>query len=210
MNGVLTTIQHRAARWRERAIARFPWLRHIGWAEVVLAACALVALFIANQFIELADDVQEGDTTRVDRLIIRSLRRADDPGMPVGPAWLRGVALDLTSLGSHAIILLVVIAIGVLLAMKRQWRVFMLVMIASIGAISLSALAKHVIGRDRPDVVPHFVEVSTYSFPSGHATLSAAVYLTLGAILAQVLSGRWTRAYCLALAVVVVFQVGQI
>jgi undecaprenyl-diphosphatase len=42
-----------------------------------------------------------------------------------------------------------------------------------------------VVGRERPDVVPHLREVTTPSFPSGHATLAAAVYLTLGAVLAQ-------------------------
>jgi undecaprenyl-diphosphatase len=59
------------------------------------------------------------------------------------------------------------------------------VLVASLGAMALGAGAKHVVGRERPDVVPHLREVTTPSFPSGHATLAAAVYLTLGAVLAQ-------------------------
>jgi undecaprenyl-diphosphatase len=83
-----------------------------------------------------------------------------------------------------------------------------LVLVASFGAMALSAASKHVVGRDRPDVVPHLREVTTPSFPSGHATLAAAVYLTLGAVLAQVVTGRWTRAYCVLLPMFVVAAVG--
>src|SRR3546814_12422665 len=39
--------------------------------------------------------------------------------------------------------------------------------------------------RPRPDLVPHGTVVVSASFPSGHSMLSAAVYLTLGAVLAR-------------------------
>ncbi len=175
---------------------------------MILLSCALVVVLILNQFIELTDDVQEGDTSEFDQWAVRSFRRADDPATPIGPAWVREVGLDVTALGSHAIILLVVSAVCLFLALKRQWRVMWLVLAASLGAMALSAGSKHLIGRDRPEVVPHLREVTTPSFPSGHATLAAAVYLTLGAILAQVVTGRWTRAYCLLLPMFVVVAVG--
>ena len=208
MHGVLQRAGGHLARLRDRAARRFPWVAHLGWPEVILLACALVAFFIANQFVELTDDVQEGDTTRFDRWVLQSLRRADDPAVPIGPAWLREAGLDFTALGSHAIVLLVVVAVAGFVALKRQWRVMWLVLAASLGAMALSAVAKHVIGRERPDVVPHLSEVSTPSFPSGHATLAAAVYLTLGAVLAQVVTGRWPRAYCLLLSAFVAIAVG--
>src|SRR5688572_16198051 len=193
---------------RDRAVARFPWLRYLGWAEAILLACTLVAVYVVNQFIELADDVHEGDTTEFDRWALRSLRRPDDLAVPIGPAWLREVGLDVTALGSHVIILLAVAAVVVFLALKRQWRVMWLVLAATAGAIVLSVVAKEWIGRDRPDVVPHLREVTTPSFPSGHATLAAAVYLTLGAVVAQIVTGRWTRMYCLLLPMFVVAAVG--
>jgi undecaprenyl-diphosphatase len=87
---------------------------------VILLACALVALFVANQFIELTDEVQEGETRRFDRWAVQSLRRADDPAVPIGPAWLREVGIDLTELGSDAIILLVIVAVVGFVALKRQ------------------------------------------------------------------------------------------
>lgn len=204
----LRQVGHHLARLRDRLVQRIPWLGRIGWPEIIVLGCALVAFLIANWLIELTDDVQEGDTTRFDQWVVRSFRRADDPAVPIGPAWLREVGLDITALGSIAIIVLVVFAVVAFLALRRQWRVMWLVLAASIGATILSTAFKHFVGRDRPDVVPHLREVTTASFPSGHATVSAAVYLTLAAILAQVVRGRWTRTYCLLLPVFVVAAIG--
>ncbi|HEX8365674.1 MAG TPA: phosphatase PAP2 family protein [Allosphingosinicella sp.] len=55
--------------------------------------------------------------------------------------------------------------------------------------------------RPRPDVVAHLVDVTSTSFPSGHATNSAVVYLTLGALLARTQTSRRVRAYLMAVAI---------
>lgn len=36
-------------------------------------------------FIELADEVLDNDTQAFDRWVVESLRRADDPSVPIGP-----------------------------------------------------------------------------------------------------------------------------
>jgi undecaprenyl-diphosphatase len=46
------------------------------------------------------------------------------------------------------------------------------------------------------------------SFPSGHAMTSAAVYLTLGALLMRVSSRRVTRWYCMGVAAMATILVG--
>lgn len=196
------------SRLRSWVLQRAPWLRGMGRAELILLASAFLAVLIVHQFIELSDDVLEGETRTLDRWAVRAFRTADDPATPVGPGWVHEIGLDLTALGSHALIVLVVAAVGIFLALQRHWRVMWLVLAASVGAMLLSAGSKELIGRDRPELVPHLREVSSPSFPSGHATLAAAVYLTLGAVLAQVVRGRWTRIYCLLLPMVIVFAVG--
>ncbi len=46
------------------------------------------------------------------------------------------------------------------------------------------------------------------SFPSGHAMTSAAVYLTLGALLMRVADRRATKIYCMAFAMLLAGLVG--
>jgi undecaprenyl-diphosphatase len=60
-----------------------------------------------------------------------------------------------------------------------------LMLIAVFGGIALSDLLKFAFARARPDIVAPLARVFTTSFPSGHATLSAITYLTIGAVLAR-------------------------
>jgi undecaprenyl-diphosphatase len=206
----LHLVKHSAARLLDRTglLRRLPWLRNVGRPEVIFLLCALFVVMVVNWLIELADDVQEGDTSSFDEWAVRSFRQPDDPATPIGPAWVREVGIDVTALGSHAVVLMVVFAVAGFLALRRLWRPMWLVLAASLGGMMLSAVTKELVGRERPDVVPHLREVMTPSFPSGHATLAAAVYMTLGAVLAQIVSGRYTRLYCLLLPASVVIAVG--
>jgi undecaprenyl-diphosphatase len=76
------------------------------------------------------------------------------------------------------------------------------------GGQMLSSLLKLGIDRPRPELVPHLAEVSTLSFPSGHAMLSAVTYLTLGVMIARIVPGRLSRIYVLGLAVLITLMVG--
>ena len=49
----------------------------------------------------------------------------------------------------------------------------------------------------------------TSSFPSGHAMLSASVYLTLGALLMRLAKGRLAKFYCIAIAMLATLLVGS-
>ena len=48
----------------------------------------------------------------------------------------------------------------------------------------------------------------TLSFPSGHALSSAAIFLTLGALLMRVADNRVTKFYCMAIAMTATLIVG--
>ena len=73
----------------------------------------------------------------------------------------------------------------------------------------LNSILKQLFSRTRPDVVPHLREVVSSSFPSGHALTSAAVFLTLGALLMRIANGRLAKYYCMAIAMFVTFLVGM-
>jgi undecaprenyl-diphosphatase len=72
----------------------------------------------------------------------------------------------------------------------------------------MSLLLKYSFHRPRPELVPHLSYVYTSSFPSGHAMLSAIVFLTLGALLGRFVHGRVLKAYFLLVAGTLTFLVG--
>ena len=71
----------------------------------------------------------------------------------------------------------------------------------------LSTVLKISFNRPRPGV-PHLARVFTPSFPSGHATLSAVTFLTLGVLLARASRDRRLKIYFVALAIFLTVAVG--
>ncbi|NNE39420.1 MAG: phosphatase PAP2 family protein [Marinicaulis sp.] len=79
---------------------------------------------------------------------------------------------------------------------------------AILGQTALSNYLKTFFGRERPDVVPHLVEAHTMSFPSGHATSAAAVYLMLALIIASSTGRGPLRVAVIVAFVVLAYLIG--
>jgi undecaprenyl-diphosphatase len=174
---------------------------------VVLVAGGVVAV-AGWAFLKLADEVTEGPPGHVDTWVLRALREPGAPADPIGPRWVEEAARDVTSLGGYTVLTLLVAGVVGYLLMARHYPAALLVLTATLGGLLISHLLKEFYARPRPDLVPHLVHVSTGSFPSGHAMLSAVVYLTLGALLARLVEGRWARLYFVAVAIVLTLLVG--
>lgn len=156
----------------------------------------------------LGSEVLEGDTFALDKLIVRGLRTVSDPGLPIGPIWLKSSAIDITALGGVTVLTLItVLAAGYFIANRKiHIALFVAVAIAS-GALVNSGL-KAFFARSRPEVVPHLVDVTSASFPSGHAMNSAMVYLTLAALVARSQEHIRVRLYLLGIAILLTMLVG--
>ncbi|WP_458094824.1 phosphatase PAP2 family protein [Roseomonas sp. WA12] len=188
------------------ALARAP--QRIGAAAFTRLAALLLAITGVLAFVGLAGEVLEGETLAFDRAVLLALRDPANPADPIGPAWFEEAARDVTGLGSHTILIGLTLGVTILLALNRKRGAAFLVLGSIAGAMLISAGLKILFERPRPDLVPHAVEVYTASFPSGHAMLSAATYLTLGALIAQV-QARWrTRSYVILVAVLTTVLVG--
>ncbi|HVF94257.1 MAG TPA: phosphatase PAP2 family protein [Sphingomonas sp.] len=138
----------------------------------------------------------------LDRAIVLGLRDWS------GPRWLGKAASDITALGGGTVLTLVVIVVAGLLLVQRLWLTAGSVVFASAsGGIAVDLIKMHVL-RPRPDLVPHLVPVSGFSFPSGHAASSAVVYLTLAAVAGQVTPDRGVRRYLLIGAILLVGVIG--
>lgn len=155
--------------------------RPIWRRPVYLVGAAAAALLLG--FGMLADEVIEGDTLDFDKAVLMSLRDPADPANPIGPVWFEEAARDITALGSFSVlgILVVVVVTYLLLAERRVTAAY--VTLSVLAGTAISTGLKYLFDRPRPDLVG-VARVFTASFPSGHATVSAVVYLTLGALLA--------------------------
>ncbi len=83
-------------------------------------------------FVELADEVVEGDTASLDRTLLLALRSPGDLADPLGPPWVEELFRDFTALGGVSVLLLLTLAVAAFLLLDRRIRAAMLVL-ASVG-----------------------------------------------------------------------------
>jgi undecaprenyl-diphosphatase len=132
----------------------------------------------------LAEEVAEGDTSAFDRAILLALRENADKADPIGPMWVEEAARDITALGSFSVLGLILCAIVGYLYLSGRARTGMYLGFAVVCGALISTVLKMAFDRPRPDFAAS-ARVFTASFPSGHALVSAVVYLTLAALLAE-------------------------
>lgn len=162
-----------------------------------IAAAAAFGLWV---FIEVAERVLQGQTGGFDRAVMLALRMPGNPAHALGPAWMEEVARDITALGSIPVLSLLVIIVALFLLLARRGWTALFVLLSTAGGIAVTFLLKHVFGRARPDLFPHGDIVASASFPSGHAMISALVYLTLGALVTGLTTSRAIKAYVMLVA----------
>lgn len=92
--------------------------------------------------------------------------------------------LSITHLGDTVTVIAVTVIFAVLFARicgtrRASYAMIVAYLIAWLG----NNLIKFIFARERPQLSPLYVDPSSYSFPSGHAMISAAVYGTAASIL---------------------------
>lgn len=159
-------------------------------------------------FIQIADEMAEGEIRNFDETLFLMMRVAGDPSRSIGPAWLQETALEVTAIGGYPLIILTLAAVsGFFIVTKRYGAALYAVLSVGSGA-ALSYTLKQYYARPRPDLVDHLDTVHTASFPSGHALVTTVAYLTLAAIVIGYLETRRARAYVISVAVLVAVMVG--
>ena len=181
------------------SLASARWL----WPVLSLLGAAALGLVAV-----LVDEITEGNSFRFDDALLIALRRPGDLDRPIGPAWLLQSAIDLSALGGFTLQWLLGGASGLfLIYIKRRAEAAWLAG-SVVGASVLNAGLKSMLHRPRPELVPHLANVSNASFPSGHAMISAAIYLTIGAMLAETQPRRSARIFLMAFAGLLVLLIG--
>jgi undecaprenyl-diphosphatase len=181
---------------------------HVNRIERGMLLVMIVAAVLLFVFAVLADEVAEGDTRAFDERVLLALRAAGDPADPIGPRWLEEMMRDFTAIGGTGVLVLMVATVAGFLWLTGKGHAALAIVVAVSGGTLLSQTMKWTYARPRPELVPHGAEVYTASFPSGHAMMSAIVYLTLGAMLARTQSSQTVKAYIIAVAIFLTVLVG--
>jgi undecaprenyl-diphosphatase len=176
--------------------------------EFRLLVTILVILAALCSFLILAEAAREGTIQRFDDAVLLSLRQDAHPELPRGPQWLPPVMRDITSLGGEPVIVLVTLVVVGYLWLRQKYRDLVLITVAALGGGLLDVTLKEVVGRGRPAIVPHFINVDTLSFPSGHSMMSMVVYLVLAILLSPQLPDRRARSYVIMVALLLTFLIG--
>lgn len=180
----------------------FPFLEPLALLGFVLLG------FMLNGFLEVADDVAEGDTHAVDTKLLMLLRDSNDAQNPLGPPWVAEMVRDISGLGGIAILALVTLSAAIYLTMIKKWgQALYLIVTISIGTMLSNAL-KFGFARPRPDLVPHGSYTLTHSFPSGHSMMSAMVFLSVGMMLAKAQKTLPPRVFFIAISVLLTVMIG--
>ena len=169
-------------------------------AAVWLAAGLAASVFVVWAFIELADEVLEGESRGFDKAVLLWIHSRL-------PGWIDEPMRLVTALGYFWAVL-PLLAVAVVLFYRIGWRLSAVLLVVSTGgSIVLTTVLKGVFKRARPELFDSGYQASFYSFPSGHATVAVGFYGMLTVILAYRLEGlaRWAVA---ASGVLVVLLIG--
>lgn len=159
-------------------------------------------------FLTIASEMREGETRGLDERLLLVLRTPGDPNNPLGPRWVEEAMRDITALGGFTVLTLVAVIGTIALARTRRWRAAAVFAGVALGAELTSDLLKLVYARPRPDLTAQGSYVYTHSFPSGHSTVSTAIYFTLAALLAAKVARRGSRALILTTTALLVLGIG--
>ncbi|MDG2535728.1 phosphatase PAP2 family protein [Sphingomonas sp. HITSZ_GF] len=181
-----------------------PASRRLPWPILAAAGFALFLLAL----LWFGHELVEGDGATVDRAILLAMRVPGHPLQPIGPAWLPSAVRDVTALGSTTVLTFIVVVAAIFLGLAGRLRTALLVVTASLlGSVAVETI-RAFIARPRPELTGQLMEVSSHSFPSGHAAISAIVYLTLATLLFPVLPDRRIRGFALVVALVLTAAIG--
>ena len=97
----------------------------------------------------------------------------------------------ITYLGRATEVTILLIAISIISILYRYYKELISLWISVGGAMSILAILKLIFHRSRPEFAYYFEP--TYSFPSGHATISMALYGFLGYLLIKNSTKLWKR-----------------
>ena len=161
----------------------------------IVVAGFVAAVLVLYAFGWLADEVLEQQTATLDSATGQLLQRFSS-----APLTLAAQAISL--MGSQVVLVATVLLLA-LFAWQRRWTAALMLVLVIGGAQLLNDLFKEVFQRARPTPVSGFLDAQQFSFPSGHAMVSAAFYFYVAYLTWELVHGWWRAALVIGLVVLV-------
>lgn len=144
----------------------------------------------------LANEVMSKETTAVDDSAYAFLHQFSSPTVDT-------LARALSFMGSEAVLGLSLVLLTLFLV-QRRWGAAVLLILVTVGVQILNDILKNIFHRARPAPVVGLITAQQWSFPSGHAMVSAAFYFYLAYVAWRLVDGVWRVVLPLALAALVI------
>ena len=174
-----------------------PRLERAGIALVVGFLAGLLALYI---FAAVAEDVLSQETLHLDDAVLAWMQSLATPPLDVFMPVV-------SACGTIGIVVVGAVAL-VVLAIQRRWLAAVSLIIVTGGAQLLNNVLKELFARTRPAPIgATLIPAQQWSFPSGHAMVSAAFYFYIGYLCWKGLRG-WARYTACALLLLLVLLIG--
>jgi membrane-associated phospholipid phosphatase len=179
--------------------------RHVRgfWGALVAFLTAGLALSIAAAavFGLLAGIVHGGGTQTVDERVLQWFAAHRSP-------LLDEIMFDITTLGDGVVLIMIAAIASVFLWItKHHWSVYILI-VGMIGGKVLNTVLKAAFDRNRPSVVEWIYEVTSPSFPSGHAMGVFIGYGTVAYLVGRLSPTRRLRHVTWFIASVTIVAIG--
>jgi len=137
-----------------------------------LAVYFSVFMLLVVAFVEIVEEVFEGETLFYDEAILKGINGFSTP-------FFDTFFVVITQFGGvFGIIALTAILLGLLLR-RKMYKNALIVGATVAGAAILNVILKLIFERTRPDLWEQLVVETSFSFPSGHSMITAALGLSL-------------------------------
>jgi undecaprenyl-diphosphatase len=171
-------------------------LAALGLTLLLGFASAAVALYL---FAELAEHVIGEQTYLLDSAVLAWLRQFASPSLDL-------LMRALSVLGSEAVPVLL-LGLMVYFGRQRRWGAVAALLVATAGSQVLNDVLKDLFQRTRPAPLLGLTPAQSFSFPSGHAMVSASFYLFVAYLVWR--SGRaWPRLLLSAILLLLIIGIG--
>ncbi|MDX2374473.1 phosphatase PAP2 family protein [Psychrobacter sp. PP-21] len=170
------------------------------FSGLILTVSTLLNIYILALFAGLVEDVVSADSiVTTDLFVSQHMSVLRESG-------IIDFFILITSSGSTPVTCLIILLTAILCMMLRQPYIIIGLLISTIGSTAFTFINKMVFQRARP--IDILLQEHTYSFPSGHATISIALYGFLAYMMIRFSQSFVRQVRILSLALLLFLLIG--